>query len=39
MEMMEENKQYFKKILSDFMTKYRFNPELFSEQAVEANQQ
>ncbi len=28
-EMLEENKQYFKKILSDFMANYRFNPELF----------
>lgn len=28
-EMMEENKQYFKKILDDFMDNYRFNPELF----------
>ncbi|MDD2800078.1 MAG: AAA family ATPase [Methylococcales bacterium] len=30
-EMMEENKQYFKKILNDFMANYRFNPELFPE--------
>ena len=30
-EMMEENKQYFKKILNDFMARYRFNPELFPE--------
>ncbi|MBT9546447.1 MAG: AAA family ATPase [Candidatus Sericytochromatia bacterium] len=28
-EMIEENKQYFKKILSGFMNNYRFNPELF----------
>ncbi len=28
-EMLEENKQYFKKILNDFMANYRFNPELF----------
>lgn len=28
-EMMEENKQIFQKILSNFMTNYRFNPELF----------
>lgn len=28
-EMVEENKQYFKKILRDFMANYRFNPELF----------
>ncbi len=30
-EMLEENKQYFKKILNDFMENYRFNPELFPE--------
>lgn len=30
-EMLEENKQYFKKILNDFMANYRFNPELFPE--------
>ena len=28
-EMMEENKQIFRKILYDFMNNYRFNPELF----------
>ena len=28
-EMMEENKQIFRKILNDFMSNYRFNPELF----------
>lgn len=28
-EMMEENKQIFRKILNDFMNNYRFNPELF----------
>ncbi|SDW18544.1 AAA family ATPase [Nitrosomonas oligotropha] len=28
-EMLEENKEYFKKILNDFMANYRFNPELF----------
>lgn len=28
-EMLEENKEYFKKILNDFMQNYRFNPELF----------
>ena len=33
MEMLDENKQYFKKILRDFMTNYRFNPELFPEQS------
>jgi len=30
-EMLEENKQYFRKILDDFMNNYRFNPELFPE--------
>lgn len=30
-EMLEENKQYFKRILNDFMANYRFNPELFPE--------
>jgi len=30
-EMMEENKQIFRKILHDFMNNYRFNPELFPE--------
>jgi len=30
-EMLEENKQIFRKILSDFMNNYRFNPELFPE--------
>lgn len=34
MEMLEENKQYFKKILKDFMNNYRFNPDLFPEQTV-----
>lgn len=37
-EMMEENKQIFRKILNDFMSNYRFNPELFPEdEAQEAN--
>ncbi|GAB4384368.1 hypothetical protein [Albidovulum sp.] len=30
-EMMEENKQIFRKILTNFMNDYRFNPELFPE--------
>lgn len=30
MQMLEENKKYFKTILSDFMANYRFNPDLFS---------
>lgn len=29
-EMLDENKQYFKQILTSFMRNYRFNPELFS---------
>jgi len=38
MEMMEENKQIFRKILNDFMSNYRFNPELFpKDEALEAN--
>jgi len=36
-EMLDENKQYFRKILSDFMNNYRFNPELFPEQEAEVN--
>ncbi len=35
-EMLPENKEYFRKILRDFMNNYRFNPELFLEQQVEA---
>lgn len=35
-EMLEENKQYFKKILNDFMANYRFNPELFPELTEES---
>lgn len=31
-EMLEDNKEYFKKILNDFMTNYQFNPELFSDE-------
>lgn len=34
-EMLQENKQYFIKILNDFMGNYRFNPELFPEQIEE----
>ncbi|MGQ3171252.1 MAG: AAA family ATPase [Methylophilus sp.] len=36
-EMLEENKQYFRKILTDFMANYRFNPELFPEMNQEAS--
>lgn len=35
MEMLEENKQIFRKILQDFMNNYRFNPELFPEAVAE----
>lgn len=38
MQMMDENKQYFKTILSDFMANYRFNPELFPEPDLSASQ-
>lgn len=30
-EMLEENKAYFKKILDDFLSRYPFNPKLFSD--------
>ncbi|UKJ09192.1 AAA family ATPase [Solitalea lacus] len=30
-EMLPENKEYFRRILNDFMNNYRFNPELFPE--------
>lgn len=32
LEMMDENKRHFKKILNDFMTNYHFNPKIFPEQ-------
>ena len=35
-EMLPENKEYFRKILSDFMNNYRFNPELFPEPTQES---
>ena len=35
-EMMPENKEYFRKILRDFMNNYRFNPELFPETTQES---
>lgn len=37
-EMLEENKNYFKKILDDFMNRYSFNPKLFPEE-TEATEQ
>jgi len=37
-EMLEENKEYFRIILNDFMGNYRFNPELFPEQTPQASQ-
>jgi len=36
-EMLEENKNYFRKILHDFITRYPFNPALFSSAPVSAN--
>jgi hypothetical protein len=38
-EMLPENKQYFRTILRDFMNNYRFNPELFQESNQESNTQ
>lgn len=35
-EMLPENKDYFRKILRDFMNNYRFNPELFPEPTQES---
>ncbi|MCK7461019.1 MAG: AAA family ATPase [Sphingobacterium sp.] len=35
LEMLPENKDYFRRILRDFMTNYRFNPELFPESIQE----
>jgi hypothetical protein len=35
-EMLEENKGYFRKILTDFLDRYAFNPELFPEEIEEA---
>jgi AAA domain len=35
MEMLDDNKVYFKKILRDFMNRYTFNPELFPKEAEE----
>lgn len=37
-EMMDENKEKFKKIFNDFMDNYRFNPELFPEHNIEVIQ-
>jgi wobble nucleotide-excising tRNase len=34
-EMQEENREYFKKILRDFMNNYRFNPDLFVYEAIQ----
>lgn len=39
MMMLKENKEYFKKILNNFMANYRFNPELFPEQNIEETRQ
>lgn len=35
-EMLEENKGYFRKILSDFKARFPFNPELFKDEHIEA---
>ena len=35
-EMLEENKAYFSKILTDFMNRYAFNPEIFPPEPEEA---
>lgn len=35
-EMLEENKQHFRKMLNDFTKRYAFNPQLFPEQLQEA---
>ncbi|MBU3590426.1 AAA family ATPase [Polynucleobacter sp. 78F-HAINBA] len=37
-QMLDENKQYFKTILRDFMDNYRFNPELFLNETTVASQ-
>lgn len=37
-QMLDENKQYFKTILRDFMDNYRFNPELFLDETTVASQ-
>jgi len=37
MEMTDENKGHFRRILSNFLNNYRFNPELFPEPLAEAN--
>ncbi len=33
-EMVEQNKEYFRKVLNDFMEKYSFNPDLFTEETT-----
>lgn len=38
MEMVDENKQDFKKILKNFMTKYPFNPDFFPEETTQEKQ-
>lgn len=38
-EMIDENKEYFKRILDDFMSNYRFNPELFVEPTEQTTSQ
>lgn len=36
-EMLAENKEYFRRVLREFMSNYRFNPELFPEPNQESN--
>lgn len=37
-QMLDENKQYFRKILNDFLSRYPFNPELFPEEPLEVRE-
>ena len=38
-EMIEENKEYFRRILRDFMERFPFNPKLFDEEPAQAGNQ
>lgn len=37
-EMLDENKKYFQKILKEFMGSYKFNPQIFPEESTETSQ-
>ena len=37
-EMVPENKEYFRKVLEDFLSRYQFDPELFAEEKTETEQ-